>query len=35
MLEILDNRYDARATIITSQLAPKHWREYIGEPMAS
>jgi DNA replication protein DnaC len=32
VLEILDDRYDAKATIITSQLAPKHWHEYIGDP---
>ncbi len=32
MLEILDDRYDAGATIITSQLAPQHWHEYIGDP---
>ena len=32
VLEILDDRYDTRATIITSQLAPKHWHEYIGDP---
>lgn len=32
MLEILDDRYDTRATIITSQLAPKHWHEHIADP---
>ena len=32
VLEILDDRYDEGATIITSQLVPKHWHEYIGEP---
>jgi DNA replication protein DnaC len=32
VLEILDDRCDTRATIITSQLAPQHWHEYIGDP---
>jgi DNA replication protein DnaC len=27
LLEILDDRYDLRATIITSQLAPALWHE--------
>ena len=32
LLEILEDRYGTRSTIITSQLAPTHWHEYIGEP---
>ena len=32
LLEILDDRYHHRTTIITSQLPVKHWHEYIGEP---
>lgn len=31
-LEILDDRYHHRATIVTSQLPVKHWHEYINEP---
>jgi len=32
VLEVLDDRYVRRSTIITSQLPVKHWHEYIGEP---
>ena len=32
LLEILDDRMNARSTLITSQLPVKHWHEYIGEP---
>ncbi len=32
LLEILEDRYEARATIITSQLDPKHWHEYLTDP---
>ena len=32
LLEILDDRYGRASTVITSQLAVKHWHEYIGEP---
>jgi DNA replication protein DnaC len=32
LLEILDDRYDLRATIITSQLAPALWHDYLGHP---
>ena len=31
LLEILDDRMNARSTLITSQLPVKHWHEYIGE----
>jgi DNA replication protein DnaC len=32
MLEILDDRVGARSTLVTSQLNPDHWHDYIGEP---
>ncbi len=32
LLEILEDRYGARSTIITSQLPPSTWYEYLGEP---
>ena len=32
LLEILDDRYNMRATIITSQLPVAHWHEAIGDP---
>jgi DNA replication protein DnaC len=32
LLEVLDDRYHYRATIITSQLPVKHWHAYIDEP---
>ena len=32
ILEILEDRYGARSTIITSQLPPAQWHDYIGEP---
>jgi len=32
LLEILEDRYDVRATIITSQLAPALWHDYLGNP---
>jgi DNA replication protein DnaC len=32
VLEILEDRYGLRLTIITSQLPPAQWHEYIGEP---
>lgn len=35
LLEILDDRYDKSATIITSQLDVKQWHAYIDEPMVS
>jgi len=31
-LEVLEDRHDRRATIITSQLPLEHWHEAIGEP---
>lgn len=32
ILEILEDRYGTRSVIVTSQLPPTHWHEYIGEP---
>ncbi len=32
VLEILEDRYGTRSTIITSQLPPAQWHDYIGEP---
>jgi DNA replication protein DnaC len=32
LLEILEDRYGTRSTIVTSQLPPAHWHEYIGDP---
>lgn len=31
LLEIIDDRYDGRSLIISSQLPTQHWHEYIGE----
>lgn len=32
LLEILEDRYGRRATLLTSQLPTEHWHEYIGSP---
>jgi DNA replication protein DnaC len=32
LLEVLDDRTTGKSTIITSQLAVKHWHEYLGDP---
>jgi DNA replication protein DnaC len=32
LLEIIDDRYQRKSTIITSQLATDHWHQYIGDP---
>ena len=32
LLEVLEDRYGTRATIVTSQLSPTHWHEHIGDP---
>jgi len=32
LLEIIDDRVNQRATLITSQLPVDHWHEYLGEP---
>jgi DNA replication protein DnaC len=31
-LEIVEDRHNLKSTLITSQLAVKHWHEHIGEP---
>ncbi len=31
LLEILEDRYGTRSTIITSQLPPAQWHDYLGE----
>ena len=32
LLEVLEDRYGTRSTIVTSQLPPKRWHEHIGDP---
>ncbi len=32
LLEVLDDRYDVRSTVVTSQLPVNKWHEWIGEP---
>jgi hypothetical protein len=32
LLEIIDDRYKQRSTIITGQLLTTHWHEYINDP---
>ena len=32
LLELLDDRVGGRSTLVTSQLPPDHWHEYIGDP---
>lgn len=32
LLEILEDRHETRATIITSQIDPKHWHDYPTDP---
>ena len=32
LFELLEDRYDRRATIVTSQLPVEHWHEAIGDP---
>jgi DNA replication protein DnaC len=32
LLELLEDRYGARATIVTSQLDPSLWHDYLAEP---
>jgi DNA replication protein DnaC len=32
LLEILEDRYDRRSTLVTSQLPVTHWHEAIGDP---
>jgi hypothetical protein len=32
LLEVIEDRYGNRSTIITSQLPPSKWHEYLGDP---
>ena len=32
LLELLDDRSGARATLVTSQLPLEHWHDYLGDP---
>ena len=32
LLEVLEDRYGSRSTIVTSQIPPKRWHEHLGEP---
>lgn len=32
VLEVIDDRYATRSTIITSQLPPSKWHDYLGDP---
>jgi len=32
LLEVLEDRYGARATVITSQLPPERWHDYLADP---
>jgi len=35
LYEFLDDRYGARSTIMTSQLPPAKWHDYVGDPMVA
>lgn len=32
LLEVLDDRYDRRSTLVASQLPLEHWHDYLGDP---
>lgn len=32
MLEIVDDRYGSRATVLTSQIPPEKWHDLVGDP---
>lgn len=32
LLEILDDRFDVRSTLVTSQLPLEHWHQHLGDP---
>ena len=32
LLEVLEDRYGLRSTIVTSQLPPAHWHDYLAGP---
>jgi DNA replication protein DnaC len=35
LLEVLDDRYATRSTILTSQLPPAKWHDYLGDPSSA
>jgi DNA replication protein DnaC len=35
LLEIIEDRHDCRATLVSSQLPVEHWHEALGDPMMS
>ena len=35
LLEVLDDRYATRSTILTSQLPPSKWHDYLGDPSSA
>jgi DNA replication protein DnaC len=35
LLEIIEDRHDCRATLVTSQLPVEHWHEALGDPTVS
>lgn len=32
LLEVLEDRYGLRSTVVTSQLPPAHWHDYLADP---
>ena len=32
LLEVLEDRYGLRSTIVTSQLPPANWHDYLADP---
>ena len=32
LLEVMEDRYGIRSTIVTSQLPPSHWHDYLADP---
>jgi len=32
LLEVLDDRYDRRSTLVAAQLPLEHWHDYLGDP---
>lgn len=32
LLEVIEDRYQTRATLITSQLPVEHWHDYLNDP---
>lgn len=35
LLEVLDDRYATRSTVLTSQLPPAKWHDYLGDPSSA